>query len=494
MPIAYHATVNLVKMASPTSPTTRQTMQFIPERMTAKSTETAASHSPPDVLLFVVHGMGHQDKSEEERGNFHNNLAQFHSLMLSTLKQQVHADVYAEAHVEIIPIEWHSSFHRQYGPRMRQITLQNVPAIRLIFNDYLSDVPYYFEPSSHVGMAQIICERLNEEYEKFTTRWPDFKGTIHVMGHSLGGCLCFDLLCHQAGCKNEVICREKQTLQKQVAVTQLNQSMATSWLQRHYPHNSYHYPILDFVPSTLFTVGSPTGAVHVQRSQDFGHHADLLAEASIRFYNIFRSMDPLGYRVEPLLHEDYSYLEPVSLSDIVGIPVSKKQRVIETTFARMPSITLPDLSGAKRSFSFAMDRAAQLVTAAKRAVGGEPMMDPSLEALLDEPLTLSTRVTEPVSETMEVESKVQVDLIETEKTFEDVLPPDIGENVGEMGEEVMPPKTRLDYVIYPSIGIVNSLFPEFLTGLRSHFGYWKDPDLMRHLLNVMIPKNQATSA
>jgi len=466
---------------------------FIPERMTAITTHQDSEY-PPDFVLFIVHGMGHQNRAFETRGNFHNNLTQFHQVMVEELKKESSIGV----HAEIIPIEWHSAFHQveRFGPRMRSITLSSVASIRLIFNDYLSDVPYYFEPSSHVAIADIICTRLNQEWAKFQTRWPDFNGKIHVLGHSLGGCLCFDVMCHQAGCRNTETCRENQRTQRAAEVDHLNHDMQTSWLQWHHPN--YHYPILDFVPSTLFTVGSPTGAVHVQRSQDFGKHADLLAEAGIRFYNIFRAMDPLGYRTEPLLHECYQHLEPVSLSASTGTPVSKSKyaetQLIENSFARMPSITLPDFSSAKRSWSFAFDR---VMAAAKRAVGGEPPMEvllgeSTVVADFAEPGTVSDASLEVLDAVKESDSGngIHVDLIETnarqfDETLQKVVSPVCSP---ESSDAIEPPSTRLDYVIYPNSGIVNSFLPEFLTGMRSHFGYWDDADLMRHLLSVMVPK------
>ena len=69
-----------------------------------------------------------------------------------------------------------------------------MPYLRQLFNDVLSDSVYYAMPYHHVRILEIVARRLHAAHEAFMRIHPGFKGKIHLLGHSLGGIIGYDLL------------------------------------------------------------------------------------------------------------------------------------------------------------------------------------------------------------------------------------------------------------------------------------------------------------
>ncbi|KAI0241739.1 S23-interacting protein, partial [Massospora cicadina] len=134
--------------------------------------------------------------------------------------------------------------------RMSKITLPTIPGMRVITNDCLSD--------GHAG----------------------------ILSHSLGGVISYDLF------------TDKQ--QAEEAEDALY-SVA-------FPRTKY--PQLKFTPSFLFALGSPIGAVMVMRGL---RHEHFCLPKHVKFMNIFNPYDPLAYRIEPLIGEQYEGLDPVPI-------------------------------------------------------------------------------------------------------------------------------------------------------------------------------------
>lgn len=95
---------------------------------------------------------------------------------------------------------------------------------------------------------------------------------------SLGGIITWDILSHQRTPAND---KEKADYAKLDII----------------------YPKLDFKPDYFFALGSPIGAILVFRNQN---PALYRPDDSIIFENIFHPFDPLAYRFEPLLHDQYT--------------------------------------------------------------------------------------------------------------------------------------------------------------------------------------------
>ncbi|KAI8980406.1 hypothetical protein BDB01DRAFT_796307 [Pilobolus umbonatus] len=207
--------------------------------------------------------------------------------------------------IELIPIEWHRHIHEQVDPIINKITLKSIPTVRLIENDYLADVLYYFSKDNGQKIVDNVTQLFNTSYHNFMEKHPQFNGKIVIIGYSLGGIITWDILSHQRPPANDA---EKAMYNKLDVI----------------------YPPLGFKPDFFFGFGSPIGAVLTFRGQDPTlYHPDF----DIHFENIFHPFDPLGYRFEPLFSDYYTDKPAVLVERSVPIGPS-------FTFPSMPSFPL----------------------------------------------------------------------------------------------------------------------------------------------------------
>jgi hypothetical protein len=142
-------------------------------------------------------------------------------------------------------------------------------------------------------MLNIVAKGLNDAYREFMLRNPTFDGKIVLLGHSLGGVICYDLLKHQDSLNYDLLDSEGVPESPK------------------FPMNATHFPVvyprLNFATNLFFAVGSQISNVLIMRGQS----SDYKLNDSIRFYNIFNIYDPLAYRFEPIIDETYAKIDPV---------------------------------------------------------------------------------------------------------------------------------------------------------------------------------------
>ncbi|ORY93398.1 DDHD domain-domain-containing protein [Syncephalastrum racemosum] len=239
---------------------------------TSSKGDADASESPVDHLIFVIHGIGQQT---EQYGHFYEHIDNLRETTRQVLQSKVpdHA-----VRIELIPIEWHRHIHDQTDPIMSKITLKSIPTIRLIENEYLADVLFYFSKDRGQNITDNVTNLFNTSYNNFLEKHPDFKGKIAIIGYSLGGVITWDILSHQ---------RQPSSAEEEA----------------EYAKVTNRYSPLDFKPDYFFGFGSPVGAVLTMRNQSPKlYHPD----HDIVFENVFHPFDPLAYRFEPLLNEYYT--------------------------------------------------------------------------------------------------------------------------------------------------------------------------------------------
>ncbi|KAG0264275.1 hypothetical protein BG011_007165 [Mortierella polycephala] len=323
--------------STPTSTSTSEPTSNSSSTSSSSSSTSVKSDDEPDQqshhVIFIVHGMGRQ---LEEFGNYERNLNHLVENTKVVLQNQFYE---LDTNVHIIPIEWHTKLHSMVDDRMSLASLRTVPKVRLVMNDYFADILYYF--NSHFGnqIISTIVEELNEAYDNFLEKHPDFNGKISIYALSLGGIAMFDILTcldddrdegdavdkksnntasesmetqNQQECDDEV----KEPTQKRPRIRKQDQSKFQAVIPR-----------IKFRPDYLFTVGSPLGAVLVMRNLDWEsfHPPD-----DIIHHNIFHPFDPLGYRIEPLIDSVFA-----------GIPASQIRSYSSSQL--FPSLSLPSL-------------------------------------------------------------------------------------------------------------------------------------------------------
>ncbi|KAG0349053.1 hypothetical protein BG004_002253 [Podila humilis] len=256
-----------------------------------------------------------------------------------------------KTNVHIIPIEWHAKLHNMVDERMALASLRTVP------KDF----------NNHYGaeVVRMIVDELNEAYETFLVKHPNFNGKISVYALSLGGVAMFDILTCMDDDDPEVTEAEKQEKAQEHNVPASNMSANSDAKQsknrpiirkQDQPKFRCHIPKLKFRPHQLFTVGSPVGAVMVMRNLDWEsfHPPD-----DIIHHNLFHPFDPLAYRIEPLIDPTFaaipavtmrSYgntqLFPLSLPSLSSIPLIPESLSAfwETKVPTLPRPSIPTLS------------------------------------------------------------------------------------------------------------------------------------------------------
>lgn len=67
---------------------------------------------------------------------------------------------------------------------------------RSLISDLALDVLLY-QSAYREQIAEIVLKESNRIFKLFLARNPDFQGKVHVIGHSLGSAIMFDILCRQ---------------------------------------------------------------------------------------------------------------------------------------------------------------------------------------------------------------------------------------------------------------------------------------------------------
>ncbi|KAF0699955.1 Aste57867_9505 [Aphanomyces stellatus] len=231
-----------------------------------------------DHLIFVVHGIGETYcKKRMADGTIVD-----WSYTMRQLTEQIMTSHFptATTGVEYLPVDWsnvlsdmgdnlHSTLHR--------ISFESMPFVREICNELLSDILMYMERKHQV--LQYVANYMNTVLTLYLHRNPSFEGKISIMGHSLGSVISYDLLSKQSSEFDKAF-------------------------------------LLDFEPHTFFAFGSPVGLFLTLRGKGKG---DTMALPTCQhLYNINHPVDPIAYRLEPLLVPQAKVMPPVRMNTYSG--------------------------------------------------------------------------------------------------------------------------------------------------------------------------------
>ncbi|CAK7205934.1 hypothetical protein SEUCBS139899_008714 [Sporothrix eucalyptigena] len=102
-------------------------------------------------------------------------------------------------------------------PALEDITIEGVAFARSLISDLALDILLY-QSAYREQISEIVLSESNRIHNLFLERNPGFKGTVHVIGHSLGSAIMFDILCRQ---------KEKQVAD--AASSELNRNPLRIW-------------------------------------------------------------------------------------------------------------------------------------------------------------------------------------------------------------------------------------------------------------------------
>ncbi|CAF1101258.1 unnamed protein product [Brachionus calyciflorus] len=174
-----------------------------------------------DHLCFVIHGIGEgcdiKFRPLVDCVDDFRNIGS--SIIESHLKNHIE-EKKLNGRVEFLPISWHEELHEQTGvdERLKPLTLSSIPKLRQFSNSTILDVLFYTSPIYCQTIISKVGNELNRLVRIFLKKNPYFKGTVSLIGHSLGSLIVYDLLSHQA---DEEDLKEEIKVQKQKSTENL---------------------------------------------------------------------------------------------------------------------------------------------------------------------------------------------------------------------------------------------------------------------------------
>ncbi|ROV96771.1 hypothetical protein VMCG_07887 [Cytospora schulzeri] len=224
-------------------------------------------------------------------------------------------------------------------PSLDDITIEGVAFARSLISDLALDVLLY-QSAYREQIAEIVFKEANRIYKLFVERNPGFKGKVHVMGHSLGSAIMFDIMCRQREEKKDAE-QPKNPL-----------GVWPSDPPRPEPKDPRDLTF-DFEVDDFFCLGSPIGLFQMLKGRtisarrltdglpanspfdpDFMDDPFLTSQLTVdnrrvspltglpysvaspkvfQLFNVFYPSDPIAYRIEPLISPAMSSLKPQNL-------------------------------------------------------------------------------------------------------------------------------------------------------------------------------------
>ncbi|KAI0879120.1 DDHD domain-containing protein [Hypoxylon argillaceum] len=223
-------------------------------------------------------------------------------------------------------------------PSLEDITIEGMAFARSLISDLALDVLLY-QSAYREQITEIVLQESNRIYKLFLERNPEFKGKVHIIGHSLGSAIMFDILCRQ----------------KQPALSaEPIRNPLRFWPSQERPESSKGHKDLtfDFDVEDLYCLGSPVGLFQMLKGRTIAARYQPNAAPSesplsteynddpflptsstpgqqvsaitglpfsmsspkvAQLFNIFHPSDPIAYRLEPLVSPAMSSLKPQAL-------------------------------------------------------------------------------------------------------------------------------------------------------------------------------------
>lgn len=258
-------------------------------------------------LVLCVHGIGQTLGKTYEYVNFvhtinllRSNMKKLYSAaddLKNLNKLNRYKDWQSNSNVQVLPITWRHSITFQTDrngpnlespllPTLDEITVDGIVPFRKLMADGIFDILLYCDPYYKKMIKAEVTKQLNTVYKRFVKFNPNFNGKVHLVGHSLGSMILFDLLSNKKDYK------------------------------------------LEFEVGNFFGIGSPIGILKlIQRTMvgqkqilDADHNVNFQLPECQNYYNIFHVCDPVAYRVESFVDRrmaeyEHTYVPHWSESD-----------------------------------------------------------------------------------------------------------------------------------------------------------------------------------
>ena len=311
-------------------------------------------------LVFVIHGIG--ETFSQFNGDYISTIVDSASDLRKLTKDLVNRNKKRDmenANLELVflPIIWADVIHEANAPTTKQlnsITLNNIPFIRNLANNLVSDVLFYCDNVQRNRILMKVTNEMNKTYDEYLKRNPEFNGTVSIIGHSLGSVISFDLLSLQ----RRVVIDDDDTITTSdddknapdSIIDDIETNFDISKLQLNFKNVEH-----------LFCIGSPLGMFLTIRGGN--GHGELKRLTKLptakHYYNIFHEYDPVAYRIEPLIDMQFSNIDPLDLQRFdKSEPIQKTLKksvnavhgAVKFMYNNIANIKLPSMSDLRPSF------------------------------------------------------------------------------------------------------------------------------------------------
>ncbi|CCC13020.1 unnamed protein product [Sordaria macrospora k-hell] len=327
-------------------------------------------------LVLVTHGIGQLLGKKIESVNFVHDVNMLRKTLKETysssadlraLNGEIEVEGPGNSRVQVLPVVWRhlldfpkrkprrnehdlgdAPYEEDEYPSLEDITIEGVAFARSLISDLALDVLLY-QSAYRETIVEIVLREANRIYKLFRDRNPNFKGKVHVIGHSLGSAIMFDILCRQ---------REKRP---ETGTFKNPLKFWPAHAQDHYEPKEPKELAFEFDVEDFYALGSPIGlfqmlkgrtvaarhlpnaypsesplnpeymddpfflAATAQHHHHHHHNSDqslspitnlpysISSPKVAQLFNIFHPSDPISYRLEPLISPAMSTLKPQAL-------------------------------------------------------------------------------------------------------------------------------------------------------------------------------------
>lgn len=317
-------------------------------------------------LILVTHGIGQRLGLRLESVNFVHDVNTLRKTLkavyaespdLRALNAELNDSETVNSRVQVLPICWrhlldfpkqslrHNRKEQDLAdtdvddedyPRLEDITVEGVPAVRNLITDLALDILLYDSPAYKDHISRIVLDELNRIYRLFMERNPNFNGKISLIGHSLGSAIMFDILCKQDQ-PPKLRRKDDKPLKLEFPVEDfyalgspigLFQMLGGRTIAARYKPEAR-----DRAGSGLGSMDDPMLGTPATKKPGNSHPIHVQGENPIsrpkcsQIFNIFHPTDPISYRIEPLISPSMATLKPQPLPytkrGIFGAPVGQ---------------------------------------------------------------------------------------------------------------------------------------------------------------------------
>ena len=381
---------------------------------------------------------------------------------------------------EFIPVYWHDFLHGNetgIDERLKSITLSTVPKLRAFANDSVLDALFYTSPVYCQHIINTVTDEINRLYELFISRNRYFKGTVSLSGHSLGSVILFDILANQISNEEE---EAKMNLMKEAEKRndantsdcenkKLTDSIIYNSATVNHGQKWIKYPKLKFKCKSFFALGSPISMFLTLRGiTQISEHFYL--PNGVNFFNIYHPLDPIAYRIEPMIKKEF-----INLASVVVPHHRGRKRMhleIKENLAKISSdIKEKVLFGIKSTWS---------------SVGnfvGMPRSNSNLSEINEQLNSNSLQQqSNNNNDYQELDSNFALNEDTSTDLYDDYTNTNKQIRIGSLNNG-----SRIDYVLQEK---PIEFFNQYIFALTSHTSYWLSDDCILFIISKLISLNQ----